>query len=455
MKHSLRTFLLLIIAAFTALSCGFPAAVQEAARGITATQSTDSGPASSKPGAGEAALPDPSAGLTDLKAYHAVIQVDALGQLDGQPFERHTQIEITRASNGDFDSQTRLAGSGQSVRLVALNGAYYRWSGEEGACEGSVDPPAEDEVVEPAALMLPVGIASRVGVEAVGEVSSVHYSFDQTGLAHFKTTGPIAGDFWIAENGGYVVRYILKVDAPQKPPAGGLAVAQTYTYELTPGGEAPGLSEGCALVPADLPVITGALNVARSGGLVTYQTGSTPRAVFDFYSQELPGLGWKSEVSAPEGEFKLPYFIQYTRDNLRLTLNLSANEDNSLGVELVLVDLAAQPGATQPAPTPAETPSPEPTADPAESGLPDGVPLYPGAAGLIKTDDAVTFTTADPWMDVTAYYTEQMTANGWSITNEFPIPDGTSQTWEKDGARISVMIMADGDKTRLLVAKAD
>ena len=442
-------------AAFTALSCTFPAAVQKTASGITATQPAGSSPASSKPGAGEATLPDPSAGLADLKAYHALIQVEAIGQLDGQPFERRTQIEITRASNGDFDSQTRLAGSGQSVRLVALNGAFYRWSGEQATCEGSIDPPSEDEVVEPAALMLPVGIASRVGVETVGEVSSVHYSFDQTGLARFKTGGTIAGDFWIAENGGYVVRYILKAAAPQNPPAAGLAVAQTYTYELTPGGGAPGLPEGCALVPADLPVITGAQNVARSGGLVTYQTDSTPRALFDFYSQALPGLGWKSEVSAPEGEITLPYFIQYTRDNLRLTLNLSSNEDNSLGVELALVDLSALPAAPEAAPTPAETTGPAPTADPAKSGLPTGMPLYPGATDLINTGSAVTFTTTAPWKDVAAYYNEQLTASGWSSTNEFSLPDGTSQTSEKDGAKISVTIMADGDKTRLIMTTTD
>ena len=242
-------------------------------------------------------LPNPSAGLADLKAYHAVIQVDAVGKLDGQPFKRHTQVEITRTSSGDFDNQIRLDSSGRFVRLVSLNSAYYRWYSEKAACQGSVDPPIEDEVIEPAALLLPVGSASRVGVETIGKVSSVHYRFDKTGLPYFKTTGSIAGDFWIAENGGYVVKYILKAGASQNPPAKGLDVAQTYTYELTPGGDALGLPKGCAVVPADLPVITGAQNVARTSGLVTYQTSATPRAVFDFYSQKLAGLGWKSEMS--------------------------------------------------------------------------------------------------------------------------------------------------------------
>jgi hypothetical protein len=465
-KLTLRIGMLVMTAAFTALACTLPAALQKNAPEIAgtatqpvgaATQPASDGAPSGKLLTGKAVLPDPSVGLDDLKTYHASIQVQTVGKLDGQPFERHTQVEITRASTGDFDNQIRLASSGRFVRLVSLDGAYYRWSGEKAACQGSVDPPIEDEVVEPAALMLPVGSASRVGVETVGEVSSVHYRFDTTGLAQFKTTGPINGDFWIAENGAYVVKYVLKAGAPENPPANGLEVVQTYTYELTPGGEALGLPKGCTVVPVDLPLITGAQNVARTGGLVSYQTRSTPRAVFDFYSQKLADLGWESEIAAPTGEIKLPYFIHYTRDRLRLTLSLSANEDDSLGVEMMLVDLvAAQPGAApQPTPTSAGTPTPEPTANPADSGLPAGVPLYPGAAGLMKASGAVIFTAADPWKNVAAYYKDQMTANGWSITDEYSLEDGVTQMWKKDGAMISMLIVADAGKTRVIVTKAD
>jgi len=455
-----------MIIAFTAASCALPSTLQETDRGPSGaatqvvgsvTQSPSNGAPTSKPGSAAAVLPNPSAGLAALKTYHAVIRVDAVGKLDGQPFERHTQVEITRTSSGDFDSQTRLASDGRFARLVSLNGAYYRWSGEKATCQGSVDPPIEEEVIEPAALLLPVGSASRVGVETIGKVSSVHYRFDKSGLPYFKTTGTIAGDVWIAENGGYVVKYVLQAGASQKPPAQGLDVAQTYTYELTPGGDALGLPKGCAAVPVDLPVITGAQNVVRSSGLVTYQTSATPRAVFDFYSQKLTGLGWKSEMIAPTGEIKLPYFVSYTRDNLRLTLILSDNEDKSLGVEMLLVDLAAQPkpAATQAAPTAVKTPKPEPTINPAQSGLPAGVPLYPGATSLIKAGEAVMFSAAGPWKDVAAYYKTQMTANGWSITNEYPIQDGTAQMWQKGGVTIMVMIMADADKTRVMVTKAN
>ena len=456
-KLTPRFLFLLLTAAFTAFACALPAAVQAPPRETSPTPSAPNSTPSGKAGAGEAVLPNPSAGLAELKAYYAIIRVDATGKLDGQPFERHTQIAITRASNGDFDSQTQLAGSGPSARLLALDGAFYRWSGEKPACEGSVDPPAEDELIEPAGLMLPVGSASRVGVETVGEVSSVHYRFDQTGLTHFKANGPITGDLWIAESGGYVVKYILQAGAPPTAPATGLDVAQTYTYELPPGGAAPGLPEGCSRVPVDLPVISGAQNVARGAGLVTYTTGSTPRAVFDFYTQKLPGLGWKSEISVPEGEIKLPYFIQFSRDQLRLTLNLSANEDNSLGVELAQVDLSALPEAPPPeaSPTPAGTPTPEPTANPAESGLPSGVPLYPGATGLFKTSGAVMFTSPDPMKDVAAFYKEQLTTNGWTNLDEVSIPDGTNQTWQKGDTLIMVTIMEKDGKILVVVTNAN
>ena len=368
-------------------------------------------------------------------------------------------MEITRAGSGDFDSQVQSTGSKAALRLMALGGAYYRWTGSAAACQGSADPPEADEVIEPAALLPPLGAASRVGVETVNQVPAVHYHFDQSALPHFKSNGGMSGDVWLAENGGYVVRYSLTAAAPQKPSGKGLEVSQSYQYELTPDGLALTLPEGCAPVPVDLPVVEGAQNVHRAGGLVTFDTAANPREVISFYEQNLPALGWKAETAGPAGEVSLPVYVDFTQDGLRLTVNLTSKEDHTeavatTAVALVVVDAAAQaaqaPHPTQEAPSgPGE---PLPTIDPAQSGLPSNVPLYPGATSLIQAGSAVMFQSTDPWEDVAGYYRTQLEVLGWAAESEQTLENGVSMIWNQNGEMLIVNIMASDDQTQIVVA---
>ncbi len=389
----------------------------------------------------------------NLKAYHAILQIGAAGSLDGQPFERSTRIEITRAGSGDFDSQIQSTGAQSALRLLALNGAYYRWAGTKPTCQGSIDPPADDEVIEPAALLPPLGAASRMGVETVNQVSAVHYQFDQSALPRFKSTGDVSGDVWVAENGGYVLRYHLAVTAPQKPSGQGLEVSQTYEYELTPGSAALDLPPGCAQVPVDLPVIDGAQNINRAGNLVTFDTAAKPQAIIDFYQQKLPPLGWKAETAAPTGEVPLPVYFDFSKGGLRLTVDLTVNEDQTTAVALIVVDVAAQAAeAPHPTQAPTKPAGPLPTIDPAKSGLPSNVPLYPGATDLLQAGGAVMFASADAWQDVAGYYREQLSALGWVPESEQPMGNGVTMILNQGDQMLILNIIAEDGQTQVIVS---
>jgi len=281
----------------------------------------------------------------------------------------------------------------------------------------------------------------------------VHYRFDQLALPHFRSVGDVSGDVWVAENGGYVLRYSLTAAAPQKSSGKGLEVSQTYRYELTPDSPAPTLPKGCAPVPVDLPVVDGAQNVNRAGGLVTFDTASKPRAVIDFYEQKLPALGWKAEKAGPAGEVSLPVFYDFTNGGLRLTVNLTTNEDQTTAVALVVVDAAAQAAE---APHPTQAPSgpdyPLPTIDPAQSGLPSNVPLYPGATSLIQAGSAVMFISTDPWEDVAGYYRKQLEGLGWAAESEQSLENGVSMIWNQDGKMLILTILVEDDQTQIIVS---
>jgi hypothetical protein len=452
-KTSLRVGLLLATVLML-LACGAPDVVPTIAGGTPGETpaATKAAAPSEQTSSGKAAvLPDSSAGLEDLKAYHAELQIKAVGSLDGQPFKRSTRVEITRAASGDFDNRIQSTDDKASLRLLALGGAYYRWSGEKSACQGSADPPGEDEVIEPAAMLLPLGEANRVGVETVNQVSAVHYRFDQSALPRFKTTGDTSGDVWVAEKGGYVLRYSLTAAGPQESSGKGLEVSQSYQYELIPDSPAPALPDGCAPVPMDLPVVDGARNVNRTGGLVTFDTGSNPRGVIDFYEQKLPGLGWKAETAGPAGEVSLPVYYDFTNGGLRLTLDLATNEDQTTAVALVIVDAAAQ--AAEP-PHPTQTPSgpdgPLPTIDPAQSGLPGDIPLYPGATGLMNSGSFIAFTASDPLDTVADFYRKQMPENGWTITDENNPTDTVILALEKNGRKKFLTLTAQDKQVQVM-----
>lgn len=448
---------LLLAAAFAALACVLPGALLKNAGSAGADQpgaAQTSAPSGQASGGKTAVLPDASAGLADLKTYHALLQIEAAGSLDGQPFRRSTRIEITRAGSGDFDSQVQSTDSKTALRLLGLGGAYYRWSGASPACHGSADPPDEDEVIEPAALLPPLGAASRVGVESVNQVSAVHYRFDQTALPHFKAAVDVTGEAWVAENGGYLLRYTLKVAAPQKLSGKGLEVSQTYTYELTPDSPAIAQPQDCAPVPVELPVLDGATNLNRTGGLVTFDTSAEPRAVIDFYEQKLPALGWKAEAAGPEGVVTVPVFYDFSKGGLRLTVDLSANEDKTTAVALMVVDAAAQAAA---APHPTQTPSkpekPLPTIDPAKSGLPDKVPLYPGSTNLLEAGGAVMFNSSDSWQDVAAYYRKELKAEGWTAGDEFAQENGVTMMWKQGDTTLVVNVLSADGQTQIVVSQ--
>jgi len=398
-------------------------------------------------------LTNPAAGLSGLQSYRVIFQQDVVGTLDGAPFERHTSLELTRlGAQVDFVREIRGTQEDSFFHAIQTDQAVYRWQTAGASCEGKAGTLREGEIVEPVSLLLPVLQSSRVGSETINGIAATHYHFEQGGLAISEPKPSVNGEYWLASEGGFVVKYILEAAAPSNPTGTGVEARLTYTYELSRVEDMTTLElpAGCQAVPIDLPVMPDAVNVRRGSGSVSYQTVSSAAQITDLYYQQLGVLGWTAESAEPSGNVKAPLGLGFSKGELNLSIEIEEYEAGSLDVDILIYD----PNAPREVPTSAITPAPtaevipagpQPTVDPAQAGLPVDVPLYPGSTGLQKFGDTVVIFNApqSPAL-VAGWYRDQMKAQGWSLLQETDDNGEFVQTWQK-GERITALVIRTQD----------
>jgi hypothetical protein len=402
-------------------------------------------------------LTDPSTGLTDLKSYHAAFVQKVTGSLDGRPFERTTQIELTRLS-GQSDFTRAIQGTEELpsfFRAILTDQAVYRWNTVDESCQGEAGALLPGETLEPAGLLLPVLKTTRVADETVNQIAAIHYRFDESGLALTAPKPSVSGEFWLAEQGGYVVKYILNASKPSTTSGKGLEVGQSVVYELSQVNTVAALPlpKGCLPVPVDLPAMPDAANLTRTSGNVRYETASSAQKVVDLYYHDLNSLGWTTAEPQPTGDLKLPLGLAFSNGDERLSINLNTAETGGLEINLVVYNLADQAAALTPTPATVPTPAgPQPTIDPSKSGLPEDVPLYPGATNLQSLGGMGIEYTAPAAPDLVAsFYRQQLAAAGWSLLTEDTSSGQTMQVWQKAKRVTSLQISFKDGQTDVLI----
>ena len=94
------------------------------------------------------------------------------------------------------------------------------------------------------------------------------------------------GDFWLAEPGGYVVRYVLAISNKDGE--------QRFEYNLARVNTSEEVTypEGCSAVLTDFPVMDGARNLHRLPDAVDYTISTETSAISKFYQDKLVAQGW-------------------------------------------------------------------------------------------------------------------------------------------------------------------
>lgn len=406
---------------------------------------------------GSVFLANPSVGLDTLQSYHVSFQQDVTGSVDGQPFEYHSHIELSRIP-GEMDFTRELGGTEEpasNFHVITDGHTVYRLDTADQACQGEVGDLTVGETRDPASLLFPITGATNKGSDVVNQIQTTHYQFDQNDLNISDPKPEVNGELWIADQGGYVVKLTLVIAPPTNPTGKGKEIGQEWTYEISQVNaiDSIELPQGCLPVPVDIPATPDAIEVNRSSGILSYITASQASGVVDLYFEKLPPLGWETDQKKTEGDLTLPASLLFTKGDQKLVINIDNSTQGGLDVDVLVSTIGAMttvftatPGAVLPT-------TPAPIVDAAESGLPEDIPLYSGVTNMNKMGNVLMVTSFDPADSIVNFYLEKMPALEWSLMNSFVSDNSTLLMWQKQDTTISISVTSDSGKTNIVISQ--
>lgn len=170
--------------------------------------------------------------------------------------------------------------------------------------------------------------AKYVGTDTVNGISAKHYKYDEKSAALFGAT-KVAGEIWVAVEGGYVVKETVAW-------SGGTGLfAQSgakgdgkWTWELSDVNKAIPIKapEGCGGAAADIPVMKDATDKTTFGDTLAYKSPSKLADVAAFYQKEMPAAGWKL-TGEPEVSDEMA-MMEFAKGDQKANIILSVDDDN-------------------------------------------------------------------------------------------------------------------------------
>lgn len=286
-------------------------------------------------------LPDPTVGLASLKSYHQELTVSFRGKNDGADYtwtdvyqrdvwkEQSADFLTVKTSEMDLEPDETLSGQvGQASysRLEAGAPCRVNWSESE-----PKDETDGGSLLEPAQSLLSIEQATKAGTETVNDIPARHY------VVNIDEKPKVTGDFWLAEAGGYVVRYVLTVSGGEAAFGEGIEGEQHFEYELSQvnaSGEVV-YPEGCSAVLVDFPVMDGARNLHRLPNAVDYTISAENAVISQFYQDQLPSQGW-TFVAAHDNDPKNVTLTFTNKDQGKAASILLSARDSGVWVSAIL-----------------------------------------------------------------------------------------------------------------------
>jgi len=284
--------------------------------------------------------------LADLSSYTATLTLSFDGTRDGTP-EKWTTTYVMLASKEPAISQLTIETVGEisnpSPELHAkMDGMDYEKIGN-GPCSAvaTKEGASLHDRSEPASFLSFVVGADAAGTETINDVASNHYTFDQHALG-LDGLAESAGELWVASEGGYIVKYVLTSKANPDYFGEGIEGTLSYDYELTDINSPVTikLPQDCPPGFVDTPLLPDASNVAKSPGLLTYETSSSLNDAAAFYQEQIPQLGWTLQGEPAITEVDV--LLVYTMDTETMTVIISTMETHTE----VQILLSKTPAAT-------------------------------------------------------------------------------------------------------------
>lgn len=259
-------------------------------------------------------LPDAAIGLDDLNSYRAYLQLDFTGSQKGQAYNRQKTFNLIVDRNQDalvlLQTSTDETSTPSELLTAQIGPVRYEQAGPDADCQVGLAAESSAPLFEPAHALPHLTGATEAGQETVNGVPAVVYQFDQRALG-LDGEGTAAGKVWIAQDGGWVVKYELSLSSDVVF-GEGMSGEQRWSYEVSEVGQAQALLPGSCPQPlADFPVPDDATEVVRSPGQVRFNTGLAEADLGAFYAEQLPALGWSPMDAPPEssGQIRWAYTL--------------------------------------------------------------------------------------------------------------------------------------------------
>lgn len=284
-------------------------------------------------GPGPFNLADPTVGLSELSGYRSILTISFDGVTEGQP-ETWTRTRTLIVNADPPGRALTVEGDGEQsgIYVAEVEGVLYRRP-PDGTCTAAAITERGENVAPPvlelATQLWPVLGAEDAGAETVNEIAAHHYTFDQRALVTVPAA-TASGEVWVAEEDGYVVKYLLSLQGgPEYFGEGGEGTI-FVEYNLTDAGQPPPLTlpEDCPGSFLDVPVMDDAQAIERLPSLTRYTTPSNVAAVAAYYQEQLPAAGW--EVLGKPIVTENLSMLDFVQGEQQLTIIVSAGTDGTV-----------------------------------------------------------------------------------------------------------------------------
>jgi hypothetical protein len=286
-------------------------------------------------GSGSFFLDDPLTGLADLSSYTATLTRTFDGSVSGEA-QQWTESYVMMRDNGAGASQLTYSTAGDfaadPVLFAEIGQNAYAKSGAEVCTADSIDPEISSiERTDPAGLLSVLLGADEAGQEDVNGVAADHFTFDERALGKADLEDS-RGEIWVAEDGGYILKYTLTTTGGDTAFGEGVEGTMTWDYALTEFNATvlPALPDGCQL---NAPLLADATDVLHTPYWLAYGTATAVSDAADFYQEQLPGLGWTLLTGPLVGEAST--FMEFTQGDQTIGVSISPGETGT-AVNVVL-----------------------------------------------------------------------------------------------------------------------
>jgi uncharacterized protein YceK len=296
---------------------------------------------------GNFSLNNIDSGLDTLKSYreHMVYTYegkDDKGAVQKGGLDLLQEVVVATKDQHLKMTSTDAKGAGQSYETFQVGGSTYLFNNTGGADSTCTSfSSSTDLKTDPSSMFKPrdmLGNLSGAKLVMKGEnvngVATDHYAANDKDFGMGLYTSA-KGDIWVAQNGGWVVKYTGEASGKSAFfGAGGSDGKISWEYSISDANKVDKIvvpPECEASKPADdIPIPDNVTEKGNLGSMITFKSPDDVAKLTDFYQTKLTAQGWK------EGEGGMEGIMSFTKGNR--TLNIMMSKEDTGGSSVVITD---------------------------------------------------------------------------------------------------------------------